>query len=308
MSFHFGSASRGTHLWTSSVGNRFIFSLVLAALLAISTGCGPSSSPSGHSSQPVASPTPPPTVWDSLEGQIASDGHWDLTTSLQAFALAFGPLPGATAPSGTPGDLLSADFVLDDIFYHWPELSSSQQQAVQATFQALTPQIAHPLQREDVASAPSVSTKSALNKVASLGPCASASVTATPDLPNGSTYVGLVTQAISTICANLQRSLPANLPVTLSMVTPAFLQKIGKQSVTWDAVTICSNGSPISCAIVINLAQWQQYDYSAARQQFILTHEAFHLFERTLFSTSQQEHTHGKWLLEGEAQWVADVL
>jgi hypothetical protein len=308
MSLRCGSVSLGKHPWMSSLATRFILSFMLGGLLAVSTGCGPSSSHSTQSAQaPTATSVPPPTVWDTLMGQIGPDGHWDVATSLQAFALAFGPLPGVTVPSGTPGELPSADMVLDDIFYHWPALSSAQQQAVTTILQTLALPSIHAMHIMAAAYSPPIPAKAGSGVAITAGQCAAAAVTALPNLPDGPTYVDVVTQAIADICANLHRSLPTNMPVTLSNLTPAFLQQ-EKKPVTWDAATLCSNGLPISCEIIINLAQWQKFGYSAARQQYVLAHESFHLFQRTYFPTSAQEHTRGKWLLEGEADWVADVL
>jgi hypothetical protein len=103
--------------------------------------CGQSTPPSGT---PVSSKlTPPPSVsgtlpaptdgvaaassaWEQVLTQIEPDGTVTAGTALQAFSLAFGPLPGVTVPAGPAGQIRSGSGALRWLVAHWAEITDEQ--------------------------------------------------------------------------------------------------------------------------------------------------------------------------------------
>jgi len=72
----------------------------------------------------------PSTAYDRVLAQINTDGSVSQQTAMQAFALAYGPLPGVHPPSGPTGDVLSGDLAQQWILQYLPKLSSAQQRVV----------------------------------------------------------------------------------------------------------------------------------------------------------------------------------
>ena len=79
------------------------------------------------------------TAWQAVLGQVGPGGHVSLKTALAAFALAFGPVPGARAPHGARALILSGDVALDWVLARWEQLAPTQREAVLADLDAQAP-------------------------------------------------------------------------------------------------------------------------------------------------------------------------
>ena len=92
--------------------------------------------------EPTPSPSPDPeqlTVYGQLFDRVGPDGETDVQLAVDAFSLAFKPLPGGQVPEGPPPmqhEAYDGTFAIGLIAEHWDELSTEQQAAVHA---ALTP-------------------------------------------------------------------------------------------------------------------------------------------------------------------------
>ena len=76
--------------------------LLVAALILSASGCG-------FVKRFVFEPRT--TAWDNLYERLDANGKPDLQTALDAFALAFGPLPGTKSPRGDGGFGYDPSFV-----------------------------------------------------------------------------------------------------------------------------------------------------------------------------------------------------
>jgi hypothetical protein len=108
-----------------SIPRRMTAAAAAAILLAASlAGCSAKDKPS-------TGPTPKqPTAWQAVLGQIKEDGTVTKDTALAAFAVAIGPVPGGTAPSGAADTIPSGTLAVSWVFRHWSELSADQRSAV----------------------------------------------------------------------------------------------------------------------------------------------------------------------------------
>src|SRR3954452_24654984 len=93
--------------------------------VAPSSGPAPAS-PSGPAPSTVPGPGP---AWDSVFKGIRPDGSVDTPTALQAFSLAFGPLPGVALPTGSAGCIPDATGPLQLLVGHWADITPGQRAA-----------------------------------------------------------------------------------------------------------------------------------------------------------------------------------
>jgi hypothetical protein len=72
----------------------------LAALVLLASACG---SGGGSSVGPPSRAPSPGPAWEAVLGRIRPDGSVPTETALEAFSLAFGPLPSVRVPPGDGG-------------------------------------------------------------------------------------------------------------------------------------------------------------------------------------------------------------
>jgi hypothetical protein len=101
--------------------------LTIAVVLVTVTGCSGGTSASGGQGGGGSRP-----AFEAVLDRVHDDGTIDKDTALQAFALAFGPLPGVRPLSGAPEDILSGSGPLRWVLGHFSELTPAQQRAVRA--------------------------------------------------------------------------------------------------------------------------------------------------------------------------------
>ena len=73
----------------------------------------------------------PATPWAKVLDQIRPDGTVSKRTALEAFAVAYGPLPGVRIPSGRKTTIPSGSLAAQWILSYWRQLTSAQRQVVQ---------------------------------------------------------------------------------------------------------------------------------------------------------------------------------
>ena len=107
------------------------------SLPAASTPRGPTPTVSALPTAATSSPSaaPPATAplagpaWQAILDSINDDGSVSQDTALQAFSIAFGPLPGVSVPQGEAGFVGSGTMAMHWLVGYWDELTSDQQQA-----------------------------------------------------------------------------------------------------------------------------------------------------------------------------------
>ena len=116
--------------------------LPIFAAIAVLAGCSPApaTGPSGAGSTAGPSGTVAPaattgttlastegSAWQQVRDQIGPDGSVTVEVALEAFSLAYGPLPGVTVPTGPVGPVRSGTSALRWIVAHWDEIDAAQQ-------------------------------------------------------------------------------------------------------------------------------------------------------------------------------------
>lgn len=76
----------------------------------------------------------PETVWHELLLEMDDDGRVPKEIALEAFALAYGPIPGVEVRAGDPG-LVTSMTARSWLSYHWDRLTSEQTEAINAALQ-----------------------------------------------------------------------------------------------------------------------------------------------------------------------------
>src|SRR5690348_14808848 len=101
--------------------NRLVRVVVAVAVVAGCSSAPKSATPAAPGPAAVAR-----SSWDTTVDQAGADGRLDLPTSLAAFAMAVGPVPGAKTPAGPYGPIASGTLAVQSMFAHWSALSAAQ--------------------------------------------------------------------------------------------------------------------------------------------------------------------------------------
>lgn len=105
---------------------------LLRVVLAVAVVAGCSSAPKSAVPPATGAAAVARSPWDTTVGRAGADGRLDLPTSLAAFAMAVGPVPGGQAPSGQHGPIASGTLAVLSVLAHWSALSAAQRRAVLA--------------------------------------------------------------------------------------------------------------------------------------------------------------------------------
>ncbi|MDT5030911.1 MAG: hypothetical protein QOC94_1082 [Actinoplanes sp.] len=104
--------------------------VTLAVAVAVVAGCSSVPKPAVPAATEAAAVAR--SSWDITVGRTGADGRLDLPTSLAAFTMAVGPVPGAKTPAGPYGPIASGTLAVQSVLAHWSALSSAQRRAVLA--------------------------------------------------------------------------------------------------------------------------------------------------------------------------------
>jgi hypothetical protein len=267
---------------------RQALTLVLVTILG---SCSPGPSGSG-----LPSPTNPretqnalpnepaleETAWAKVLEQIGPNGEVNLQTALQAFVVAFGPLPGVGSPGGAASEISSGSAVVRWVLRHWEELTKAQQLAFDAYFPS-----------------PSQPSHSGILTAGLLGSEPSIRLAALQqDLEK-------IRDAVKAkIVTHLKRDF--NEPIAVVLVNFP-----DREYPTANAATVGVNskgqktdGEMASCRIYVYPRGQQK---QGATQVSMMAHEVFHCFQASL-RTLKEYGAMPSWVSEGEASWVGETI
>jgi hypothetical protein len=267
--------------------------LALAALLVVGAcgqqePVGSGSAPTGPGEGATASAAPGAgTAWDQVLGRIQPDGEVDRQLALDAFVLAFGPLPGIGRPPGASGEIPSGTFALRMLRRFWGTLTPEQQAAAER------------LIRGEAASASSgTAVLAAYHVPPSRTRLAAAAVTAAE-------YQAMADKYTEIIAGKLGRVITGDVKVFVNDVQPL-------DEFVWDADAYIDSkdasgqpqGNLVMCEIHVN-PSGQTHDGIDA--EGLIAHEVFHCFQDDL-STIAAARARAPWVTEGSASWAEEDL
>ena len=272
--------------------------LIAAVLLgACGSSTSPSETPIGSAVTPPASATSmaPATsndtasaspAWRQVLSQIGPDGTVTVETALQAFSLAFEPLPGVPIPTGPAGPIRSGSGAIRWLVGHWDEITDAQR----AEAVRLIPELG------------------------GIG-AASAAHQPSPDLALvGSTRGVLAATRPPTYYAVLAQTMADEIEsyTHLHLDLTLFATEGRTQKTTSLADTGVYNsqggttGTPSRCVITISAKGAAQ---SPVDLEDTIGHEVWHCYQGQIRGLNWYDSTSTpSWLIEGQAEWVGDAL
>jgi hypothetical protein len=283
-------------------------SAVLAsAALLIAVACtspvapNPSASSAGSpipDSAPAATPSASPLAagpaWRAVLGQIGKDGSVSKETALQAFSLAFGPLPGVKVPAGEAGYMPSGTMALRWLGSFWDKITADQRTAAVA----LIPELG------GFAVGPSTTARIAIDDaVYRPGPGSPVVVLAAQKRSNAF-YTQLAQQMVAEIGSRLTTPLSIGLTIdahvgltekaTSGMETGVYNASGGR------------SGAAARCIITVSPLGDAAGD---GLVNGMMAHEAWHCYEGAIVGLARfWSDNPSPWIMEGEAEWVGDTL
>jgi hypothetical protein len=250
----------------------------------------PGPTPTTTTPSSAGSPTPatrvgPGPAWDAVLGRIGPDGSVDAATALQAFSLAFGPLPGVAVPAGDPGTIPDATGPLEWLVGDWADIGPDQRTAAIR----LVPMLAT-----------LGGTGSPSADVAAAAPVVLLKPVPTPRRSD-SFYTDLAKTVAEKIGTKVGRSLGIDVKAHVDFGAGKF-----------DAVTEPLNasggttGAIAQCVLTFGRSgdALEGVDLNA-----LVFHEVWHCFQGTeLGLDGFWNHRPAPWIIEGQANWVGNSL
>ena len=235
----------------------------------------------------------PKSAWQQTLDRIKPDGTVDVETALAAFALAIGPVPGATVPKGPPSTIGSGTVAVDWVLEHWSELSAEQQAAVAVAvgesayrFYA-SPTPGPPAGRKKPGSRPPLSPN---------WPCH------VKDSPGAEPY----RTGVETALRHLETNLYHTVDPSIAVVVNTRAVKVNGEPAEAYAVQ-CSLGRTatpgqptLGCTIHVNPG------LAPETVSLIMAHEVVHCYMDDRMSRGNPDpHVAPAWFTEGLAEWIA---
>jgi hypothetical protein len=246
-----------------------------AVLLAFATACGTATT--GPPTAPAGSPQT--SALEQILATIGADGRVSKNTAVQAFALAFGNMPGVTSPPGHAEDIPSGSGPLRWTIGHLAELSPGQRQRVLTIVQQ------HGTATVRVAALRESSPPNLL-------------------VADGETqkYQQFVTAADAAFSKRL--GVPP-LPTTVTLLDRP---DPGDGSYAFADAHDAGNGfsgPAASCAITVNPRTRSAGDTVVSQ---VVHHEVFHCFEAAMYPDLLRFYVGDPWLIEGAAEWASATV
>jgi hypothetical protein len=256
---------------------------LLGALLLVSA-CSAHAGPSGGSPTRPAGPDP----WQQVTSGVGDDGRLDAQTALKAFALAVGPVPGATRPAGRTTAIPSGTLAVASVFGHWADYNPDQRTAILTALGATT---AH--------NAPAVYRLPTGPKAPAADPnvaCLAA------DSAGAEPYRSELTAIEPEITAHLGR--PLTIPVHLAVNTKDLEDAL---MYTWSCVGTkpAGAGKVTGCTIHIN-PKSVGGAFAPDEVRTFLVHELMHCYLNDKFGGAYVAMP--AWYVEGAPTWVMEQL
>lgn len=217
--------------------------------------------------------TPPPTAFDQVAAQVEPDGTMPESAALQAFALAYGALPGVSVPPGSQSSDPEKDATLAGtwVLPYLSSLSPQLQKVIDAKLGFTPPGEA----REAVLGDPGLTIDAGLTKIAQDW----------ATLEGDSSHLG------KPLTLTIQAGYSANINATA--VADAY---------PVDAQGHFNAAGP-NCRLRVN----PTYKSDPNRIKQALAHETFHCFQFMIGGTGYFNKLKG-WVLEGTADWVEETV
>lgn len=250
----------------------------------------------------LARPTPAPegeTAWEQVLDRIGPEGDVDFETALQAFTIAFGPLPGVATPPGRQTVVASGTGALRWLQGYRDRLTPDQLAAVDGYLTPTGPTFRLEPDATGFVEAENGSTR----LIAGVWPAELPGVPAAHAL-SGSDYMALIVRFRDTIAGLLHRKLPFAIDVHVNDT-----QKGNDLAYTEPDFGLLRNGPASGCEITINPSLTNDPEPAATAAS--MAHEVFHCFQSVLFVGSaawNSAHEARPWLIEGSAEWVGEAL
>jgi hypothetical protein len=226
-------------------------------------------------------------------GQVKADGSVSMDTALQAFSLAFGPLPGVIMPAGDPGFIQSGTMAMRWLVSYWAKLTPAQRAAAIA----LVPDLAG-------------LTASALPGGATIAEAVArpgnAPVPAAGGAPKRSDafYTELAQRLVTEIAGHISPPPPFGLTVS-ARVGPPQKGTSGMETGVYNA-SGGMGGAPAKCVIVVAPLGDASSDDQVT---MMMAHEVWHCYEGAIVGLARYwSQNPAPWIAEGEADWVGLTL
>ncbi|HEX6869504.1 MAG TPA: hypothetical protein VF163_00275, partial [Micromonosporaceae bacterium] len=252
-----------------------LLSVVLMVMIA---GCGSG----GTATQPLPPQPRPDRAWTAVLNEVRPDGTVSTQTALRAFAVAFGPLPGISAPAGDRGTVVSGSAALRWLVGHWADISAEQQAAAGR----LVPELA------------------GLQPVAAVTPQQAVIGAAWREGPaprrSDTFYTTLAQQLATQLGTKIGR--PLGIPVTAKF-GPMADAAAGAATGVYTA-SGGTSGNPGKCVVTVGPVgdRWDGDQLS-----HMMAHEVWHCFEGAIGGLAFYYHG-PSWVIEGQAAWVGESL
>jgi hypothetical protein len=252
--------------------------LVTAAVLVTSCSSSRPTSRSSSGSPPVVGPA---TAWDRVLDQVGPDGSVSAATALQAFALAYGPLPGVTVPPGPVGMIRSGSGPIRWLISRWPELGPDQQAAASRLVPQLTGESDQPTAR------PSHSFVAPAHTAAKHPPA-----------------------YYTALAASMADEITAHVGVTMQLTVTAAEGRTEKTTSAADTGIYNASGGKTGtatrCEITISPAGAAE---APDDLEDTIGHEVWHCFQGQIIGLAAfYSASTPPWIIEGQAEWVGDSL
>jgi hypothetical protein len=266
-----------TRVWT-------VLSRALLGAVLLVAGCSSHAGSGGGTPARPAGPDP----WQQVTGRVGADGRLDAPSALDAFALAVGPVPGATRPPGQITAIPSGTLAVASVFGHWADYNAGQHAAIRAALGAATARNAPAAYRLPTAPQP----PAADPNVACLA----------ADSAGAEPYRADLTAVEPEITARLGR--PLTLPVHLAVNTKDLENAL---MYAWGcAGTKAAGGGKVTgCTIHIN-PKTVGGTFSPDEVRTFLIHELMHCY--LYDSLGGAYDTMPDWYVEGAPTWVMEQL
>jgi hypothetical protein len=275
----------------------FRVGIPLSALLIVAAGCSGSSTNAGSSSTiagettstvpaaPTTTVPDEPSAWRHAVAGIA-EGSVPIDVALDAFAVAFGPVPGVDRPDGPQIPIPSGTGPLRWVRRNWEGLTGEQQEAITAYSEPAASSAGVPGVHFLVGGEPEVDSIALLD---------------------------LAEQMKSRIEAQLGRALTADIELVIAPEVVAT-----EDPNAWAWASPVGSGGPwtgnlVTCRITFGknaietLTQIDQLGAPSPGLGYLMAHEVFHCFDFDL-TTIEESVARPPWVVEGLAEWVGQKI
>ncbi len=270
----------------------------LAALLTVlllATGCTFLGQSSGTPQPPTAthgqstgtpgpspSPTPAPeTAWEKALDKIGPDGTFDLQSSLDLFATAFGPLPGSSAQQDLTG-INDRTVAIDAVMNHADELTAEQRTAI-----------------DNYIKPPPDATKITVPPPAQGDHVILAAAAPAVDDAQQAAIRQLVAAQRQYIADHMHDDFDGEIEFYFSANPPGDPTLLGQAWSDWPG------GNFGTCQIYLYA---HTFELSDKVMSTVIAHELFHCFQFNGYGTLKGQAAAARWIIEGQADWVGEVV